>query len=60
MLLFTLLVLQPDLGMTVSLGIVLVALLFFAGAPLRLMAALRGRRGLAGAVVLGADRRATG
>src|SRR3712207_6892468 len=41
LLLFTLLVLQPDLGMTISLGVVLVALLFFAGASLRLMAALR-------------------
>ena len=40
--LFTLLVLEPDLGMTVTLGIVLVALLFYAGAPLRLMAALCG------------------
>src|SRR3712207_7262233 len=40
LLLFTLLVLQPDLGMTISLGVVLVALLFFAGASLRLMAAL--------------------
>ena len=49
-LLMTLLVLQPDLGMTVSLGIVLIALLFFGGAPLRLLAMLtiggrgRGRR----------------
>ncbi len=39
LLIFVLLILQPDLGMTVSMGIVLVALLFFAGAPLRLMAA---------------------
>ena len=38
--LLTLLVLQPDLGMTISLGIVLIALLFFAGAPMRLMLAL--------------------
>ena len=43
--LFTLLVLEPDLGMTVTLGIVLVALLFYAGAPLRLMAALSRRAG---------------
>lgn len=35
-----LLVLQPDLGMTITLGVVLIALLFFAGAPLKLMAAL--------------------
>lgn len=51
-LLCTLLVLQPDLGMTISLGIVLVALLFFAGAPMRLMAAITVG-GLAGAIVLG-------
>jgi cell division protein FtsW len=50
-LLMTLLVLQPDLGMTVSLGIVLVALLFYAGAPARLMLALTGAA-LAGGVVL--------
>ena len=42
LLIFVLLVLQPDLGMTVSMGMVLVALLFFAGAPMRLMA--RSRR----------------
>ena len=53
--LFTLLVLQPDLGMTVSLGIVLIALLFFAGAPLRLMAALTVGGAAAGALLLGAD-----
>jgi cell division protein FtsW len=52
LLIFVLLILQPDLGMTVSMGMVLVALLFFAGAPLRLMAALTGG-GLAGAVILG-------
>ena len=49
---FVLLVLQPDLGMTVSMGMVLVALLFFAGAPLRLMAVLV-TGGLAGAIILG-------
>jgi cell division protein FtsW len=49
--LLTLLVLQPDLGMTVSLGIVLIALLFFAGAPIRLMVAL-SLGAIAGAVVL--------
>ena len=52
LLIFVLLILQPDLGMTVSMGMVLIALLFFAGAPLRLMAALTGG-GLAGAVILG-------
>ena len=51
-LLFTLLVLQPDLGMTVSLGVVLIALLYFGGAQLRLIAAI-AVGGLAGAVVLG-------
>jgi cell division protein FtsW len=50
-LLMTLLVLQPDLGMTVSLGIVLVALLFYAGAPMRLMLALTGAA-LGGAILL--------
>jgi cell division protein FtsW len=49
--LLTLLVLQPDLGMTISLGIVLIALLFFGGAPMRLILALSGGA-LAGAVVL--------
>jgi cell division protein FtsW len=48
--LLTLLVLQPDLGMTVSLGIVLIALLFFAGAPMRLLLALCG--GAIGGVVV--------
>ncbi len=47
----TLLVLEPDLGMSVTLGLVLVALLFYAGAPLRLMAALCGGA-LAGGVLL--------
>jgi cell division protein FtsW len=50
-LLMTLLVLQPDLGMTVSLGIVLIALLFLGGAPLRLLALITVG-GLAGAAVL--------
>ncbi len=49
--LLVLLVLEPDLGMTVSVGVVLMALLYFAGAPLRLMAALVGGA-LAGVVVL--------
>ncbi|NMI00230.1 putative lipid II flippase FtsW [Pseudonocardia acidicola] len=52
MVLATLIVLEPDLGMTVSLGIVLIALLFFAGAPMRLLAALSGGA-LAGALILG-------
>ena len=47
----TLLVLQPDLGMTISLGIVLIALLFFGGAPMRLLALITVG-GLAGAVAL--------
>jgi cell division protein FtsW len=47
-----LLVLQPDLGMTITMGVVVIALLFFAGAPARLMAALlAGAAG--GALVLG-------
>ena len=52
LLLFALLVLQPDLGMTISVGIVLLALLYFGGAPLSLLASLAGG-GLVGAVVLG-------
>jgi cell division protein FtsW len=52
LLIFVLLILQPDLGMTVSMGMVLIALLFFAGAPMRLMAALT-LGGLVGAVILG-------
>jgi cell division protein FtsW len=35
---FALIMLQPDLGSTVTLGVVLIALLWFAGAPLRLFA----------------------
>ncbi|MBP2369309.1 putative lipid II flippase FtsW [Pseudonocardia parietis] len=49
---FTLLVLQPDLGMTVSIGIVMLALLYFGGAPVKLLALIAGG-GLAGAVILG-------
>ncbi len=52
LLLLMLVVLQPDLGGAVTLGIVLVALLFFAGAPMRLILALSGGA-LLGAVVLG-------
>ncbi len=52
LLIFTLLVLQPDLGMTISVGIVLLALLYFGGAPFTLLASLAGG-GLIGAVILG-------
>ncbi|RZT85174.1 cell division-specific peptidoglycan biosynthesis regulator FtsW [Pseudonocardia sediminis] len=52
LLIFTLLVLQPDLGMTISTGIVMIALLYFGGAPMKLLAALAGG-GLLGAVILG-------
>jgi len=52
LLLCVLLVLQPDLGMTITLGVVLIALLFFAGAPMRLMAALLGGAA-GGALILG-------
>ncbi|WP_245818524.1 putative lipid II flippase FtsW [Haloechinothrix alba] len=44
---FALVIAQPDLGSTVSLGVVLLALLWFAGAPKRLFAIV------AGAAVLG-------
>jgi cell division protein FtsW len=50
--LLTLLVLQPDLGMTITVGIVLLALLFFAGIPLRLLGILVAG-GAAGALLLG-------
>lgn len=49
--LLTLIVVQPDLGTAVSLGIVLFALLFFSGVPMRLMAALTAG-GVGGAVTL--------
>jgi cell division protein FtsW len=52
MVMFTLIVVEPDLGTAVSLAIVVYALLFFAGTPLRLLAALT-LGGLVGAVVLG-------
>ncbi|MHA6795321.1 putative lipid II flippase FtsW [Pseudonocardia bannensis] len=48
----TLIVLQPDLGMTISLGIVLIALLFFAGASMKLLAGLTAGA-MAGALILG-------
>jgi len=50
-LLMTLLVLQPDLGMTISLGIVMIALLFLGGAPLRLLGLIT-LGAMAGATVL--------
>jgi cell division protein FtsW len=50
-LILTLLVLQPDLGMTISMGIVLLALLFYGGAPMGLLLAMAGGA-LAGAVTL--------
>lgn len=52
LLLLTLLVLEPDLGMTISLGIVMIALLWFGGAPMKLIAAITVG-GLAGAIILG-------
>jgi cell division protein FtsW len=48
---FALVMLQPDLGGTVTLGVVLIALLWFAGAQLRLFGAL-ALGGLAGVVLL--------
>ncbi len=59
MLMFALVVLQPDFGSTVTLFIVLMALLWFAGAPLRIFGALI-LGAVTGGVVLGliADYRA--
>ncbi|MDL5156886.1 putative lipid II flippase FtsW [Actinomycetospora termitidis] len=51
-LVFVLVMLQPDLGTTISLGVIVVALLWFAGAPLGLLA-LIGTGGVVGMVVLG-------
>jgi cell division protein FtsW len=48
---FALVMLQPDLGGTVTLGVVLVALLWFAGAQLRLFGAL-ALGGVAGVILL--------
>src|SRR5207244_2837953 len=48
---FALVMLQPDLGGTITLGVVLIALLWFAGAPLRLFGAL-ALGTVAGVVVL--------
>ena len=43
LLMFALVMAQPDLGGTVTLGVVLVALLWFAGAPKRLFGGDPGR-----------------
>jgi cell division protein FtsW len=51
LLMFALVMLQPDLGGTVTLGVVLIALLWFAGAQLRLFGGL-ALGGLAGVVLL--------
>lgn len=51
LLMFALVMLEPDLGGTVTLGVVVVALLWFVGAPLRLFGALIAG-GAAGVVVL--------
>ncbi|MGH3436892.1 MAG: putative lipid II flippase FtsW [Sciscionella sp.] len=51
LLMFALVMLQPDLGSTVTLGAVVVALLWFVGAPLRIFAALLGG-GIAGVLML--------
>ncbi|PXY24949.1 putative lipid II flippase FtsW [Prauserella sp. PE36] len=51
LLMFALVMAQPDLGGTITLGVVLVALLWFAGAPKRLFAVIFAG-GVAGAVLL--------
>lgn len=51
LLMFALVMLQPDLGGTITLGVVLIALLWFAGAPLRLFGAL-ALGGVAGVLLL--------
>ncbi|HWC83729.1 MAG TPA: putative lipid II flippase FtsW [Pseudonocardiaceae bacterium] len=51
LLMFTLVILQPDLGSTITLGVVLIALLWFVGAQLRLFAVILAG-GLGGLVVL--------
>ncbi|WP_016880050.1 MULTISPECIES: putative lipid II flippase FtsW [unclassified Rhodococcus (in: high G+C Gram-positive bacteria)] len=48
---FVLIILQPDLGTTVSLAIILMALLWFAGLPLKLFVAILGT-GFGGIVIL--------
>lgn len=52
MLVFVLIVLQPDLGTTISLAIILLALLWFAGLPLKIFLGVLGA-GVVGAVTLG-------
>jgi cell division protein FtsW len=51
LLMFALLMAQPDLGGTITLGVVLIALLWFAGAPKRLFAVIASAS-VVGAVVL--------
>jgi cell division protein FtsW len=51
LLMFALVMLEPDLGGTVTLGVVVVALLWFVGAPLRLFGALLAG-GIGGVIVL--------
>ena len=51
LMMFALVMLQPDLGGTITMGVVLIALLWFAGAPMRLFGAL-ALGALAGVVVL--------
>nr|WP_093940947.1 putative lipid II flippase FtsW [Actinoalloteichus hoggarensis] len=51
LLIFTLIMMQPDLGSTITVGIVMLALLWFAGAPLRLFAVIV-LAGVTGALVL--------
>jgi cell division protein FtsW len=51
LLMFALVMLQPDLGGTITLGVVLIALLWFAGAPKRLFAVIL-TGAVAGAVLL--------
>lgn len=60
LLLLTLVILQPDLGSSVTLGIVLISLLWFVGAPLRLFGAIAaGALGGVVALAIGAEYRLT-
>ncbi|WP_430333021.1 putative lipid II flippase FtsW [Rhodococcus sp. ACT016] len=52
MLVFVLIVLQPDLGTTISLAIILLALLWFSGLPLKIFLSVLGA-GVVGALTLG-------
>jgi cell division protein FtsW len=56
LLLLTLIILQPDFGSTVTLGVVLISLLWFIGAPIRLFAAILVGA-LGGAIVLSVGAR---